>query len=351
MPRKIRHAMVILPLLLPVYSFAQNLFFDQDFSSGGPYESGTPSTTMFDKILSTDSQSFAEFGAGYMDLVRTGAGGLVRAIRSTPLSPTPSTLYAQITMSVEEVLSAGNNAVYFYTGRDFRTDNSSIVPNDNLFSRFSLTFTDDNSFFVRDLQTNTNSAPMAVKSVFTITWVMNNSAEGHVYRMPESAATPDYKVMPGQYDLWVDNNRMVNGAAAYPGGSSGFNSNQLTNFEVKFWNALGRIRFYNFKFRDIAGILPVNGLEVTNSSYNQQKYAIVSPNPSSASAIRIKYDGEPLSGFILSSTTGVVIESNWTKIELPGWVQLILPHSLPAGVYILSFYQGAERVFKKVVIK
>src|SRR5690606_19909851 len=137
---------------------------------------------------------------------------------------------------------------------------------DQLFSRFSLTFQDNSTFVVRDIQTNSNSAPMPLQSVFTITWVMNNSAEGHVYKMPESAATPDYKVMPGQYDLWIDNYRMLSGIPTYTGTSVKYNDAQHTNFEVKFWNALDRIRFYSFRIRDIAEVLPINGKPMKEAS-------------------------------------------------------------------------------------
>lgn len=348
--KKLHGWMIVLLLFVSFNSYSQNTFFDQDFSNGGPYESGSPGTSLFDKILSTDAQSFAENGAGYMDLVRTGPGGLIRAIRSTAFSPPPSTLYAQITMSVEEILSAGQNAVYFYTGKGFRTDNSSIVPNDNLFSRFSLSFLDNNTFVVRDLQTNTNSAPMAVGSVFTITWVMNNSQEGHVYKLPETASTPDYKVMPGQYDLWIDNNRIVTGAAAYPGNSIKYDSNQLTNFEVKFWNALGRIRFYSFKIRDIAGILPVQVTEGEVNSPEKGSKFVVSPNPSDPSVIRLVNNGVIPSNINLYTLGGMQVD-HWVRQTAEHLFIIPSSGSLPGGIYILSFFQEEKRVYRKVFVK
>lgn len=339
----------VIPLFLLITSCccAQNTFFDQDFSSGGPYESGAPGSSLFDKILSTDAQSFAAYGPGYMDLVRTGNGGLIRAIRSTPFSPIPTTLYAQITMSVEEILSTGANAAYFYIGRDFRTDNSSIVPNDQLFSRFSLTFQDNSTFVVRDIQTNSNSAPMPLQSVFTITWVMNNSAEGHVYKMPESAATPDYKVMPGQYDLWIDNYRMLSGIPAYPGTSVKYHDAQLTNFEVKFWNALGRIRFYSFRIRDIAGVLPINGKPMKEAS-ETGTFLTISPNPVVNGVIRLLYGGQEADNLQLYTQAGIPLFTDFVKHK---GVLLMIPGStLQGGLYILSYRQGGKVFRQKVII-
>jgi hypothetical protein len=347
---KLRDWIIVLLLFISVNTHSQNTFFDQNFSGGGPYESGSPGTSLFDKILSTDPQSFAEYGAGYMDLVRTGSGGLIRAIRSTAFNPPPATMYAQITMSVEEILSAGANAAYFYVGNGFRTDNSSIVPNDNLFARFSITFNDNNTFVVRDLQTNTNSSPMAVGTVFTITWVMNNSNEGHVYKMPETASTPDYKVMPGHYDIWIDNNRFVTGATAYPGNSVKFDPNQLNNFEVKFWNALGRIRFYNFKFRDIAGILPLPINESNPDPSPVTSYAIVNPNPASPTEIRLSFAGDVPVDIKLFTAGGVII-NNFVRRESDHLFIFPLSGSLPAGLYILTLSQGNIQVVKKVLIK
>lgn len=342
-------ALGLLMSLCAANGVAQSTFFDQDFTGGGPYESAAPGTALFDKIVSTHAQSFAEEGSGYLDLVRQAPGGLVRAIRSTPFAPTPTSLYAQWTMSVEEIIAPDNNAVYFYIGRDFRTDNSSIVPNDNLFARFSLNFQSDNTYVIRDLQTNTNSLSIGLKTPVTITWVMNNSNEGHVYKMPDSVATPDHKVMPGKYDLWINGTPLVSGISAYPGSGVKYDANQLTNFEVKFWTGLGRVRFHNFKIRDIAGILPIENIVVEEDNLFQQTRVHLLTNPTTSSSITIKHENVLLREATLYSVVGEVISSKLIYLD-DHLTQLYPAYPLVSGVYIVCYSYGEEQRCEKVIV-
>lgn len=238
---------------------AQVNYMQQDFSGSGPFVSPTPSVGQFSHLISTNlARSKWAFGPGYMDLIRitqdSATGGIVRAVRAVPFSPNPGTLYIQLTFSVEEISVAAANAVYFYSGENFSVTNSSIPANAKLFSRFSLTFLANNTFVVRDIQTNRNSAPYPLHMPVTVTWVLNNSKDGQIYRKPETAANPDYKVMPGKYDLWVDGTLLVDEALANPG-SATTSATKLSNFEIRFRNGVGRVRFGSLRIRDITGIL------------------------------------------------------------------------------------------------
>jgi len=208
-----------------------------------------------------------------MDMTRIVAtnGGLVRAVRAVPFSPNPETLYIQLTFSVEEISVADLNALYFYSGENFSGTNSTFPPNANLFSRFTIDFL-ASSFVVHDIQTNKKSNPLPLKTPVTITWVLNNSSDGHIYRKPESSANPDYKVMPRKYDLWVNETLLVDDADAYPG-SSAYSVNKLSNFEIRFWTGVGRVRFGSLRIRDVAGILPLH-LVYLNVKKDDQKALI-----------------------------------------------------------------------------
>jgi hypothetical protein len=241
---------------------AQTNYMQQDFTGGGPYVNPSPGAGQFSHLISTNlARSKWEFGPGYMDLIRviqdSATGGLVRAVRAVPFSPNPETLYIQLTFSVEEISAAATNAVYFYVGENFSVTNNSIPANAKLFSRFSLNFSAA-TFVIRDIQTNRNSGPLPLHTPVTVTWVLNNSKDGHIYRKPETAANPDYKVMPGKYDLWVDGTLLVDDANANPG-SAAFSATKLSNFEIRFRNGVGRVRFNSLRIRDVTNILLLQG--------------------------------------------------------------------------------------------
>ncbi|WP_159468228.1 hypothetical protein [Dyadobacter sp. 3J3] len=199
-----------------------------------------------------------EFGDGYMDMTRLQAtnGGLLRALSANSFSPNPQTLYIQITFSVEEISVADVNALYFYSGENFSPTNSTFPANSTLFSRFSIDFL-SSSFVVHDIQTNRKSSPLPLKTPVTVTWLLNNSPDGQIYRKPETAANPDFKVMPGKYDLWVNDELIADEASAFPGASA-YTATKLSNFEIRFWTGVGRVRFTNLRIRDITNILFLN---------------------------------------------------------------------------------------------
>ncbi|MDQ6482064.1 T9SS type A sorting domain-containing protein [Dyadobacter sp. LHD-138] len=240
---------------------AQTNYMEQNFSGGGPFVSPNPGIGQFSHLITTNAAlSKYEFGPGYMDLIRlqedSTTGGIVRALRAVPFFPNPETLYIQLTFSVEEIGAAATNALYFYLGENFSPTNNKIPANALLFSRFSLNFL-ASSFVVHDIETGKNSSPLPLHAPVTLTWVLNNSPDGQIYRKPENAAKPDYKVMPGKYDLWVNEILQVNDADAYPGASA-YSVSKLSNFEIRFRNGVGKVRFTSLRIRDVTGVLPLH---------------------------------------------------------------------------------------------
>ncbi|GLU53325.1 hypothetical protein [Dyadobacter frigoris] len=213
--------------------------------------------SQFSHLITTNPVlSKFEFGSGYMDMVRIlengQTGGYLKALQAVPFSPNPETLYIQISFSVEEINETWANAVFFYSGENFNPDNNQITPNNLLFSRFTLNFL-SSGFQVHDVEMGKNSSILPLKTLVTITWVLNNSVDGQIYRKPESAQ-PEYKVMPGRYDLWVNDELIADDAKAYPG-SLVYSITKLSNFEIRFWRGAGRVRFTNLRIRDITNIL------------------------------------------------------------------------------------------------
>lgn len=254
---------IFILLLSGSKSLAQTNYMNQDFSGGGPFVNPNPGVGQFSHLISTNpALSKYEFGPGYMDLIRlqqdSATGGLVRALRAVPFSPNPETLYIQITFSVEEIGTAATNTLYFYLGENFSATNNKIPANLLLFSRFSLNFL-ASSFVVRDIETGRNSSQLPLHTPVTVTWVLNNSKDGQIYRKPETAANADYKVMPGKYDLWVNNVLLADEAKAYPGASP-YSVSKLSNFEIRFRNGVGRVRFGSLRIRDVTQVLPLPGI-------------------------------------------------------------------------------------------
>lgn len=239
-------------------SAAQTTFFSQDYSGTGPFLGTPPNDGQFDAFVSTKPNSTITFGPGYMQMQRVvpGAegGGLARAIRATAFSPTPQTLYYQVTMDVKEITQDALNAIYFYVGEGLSVSNSSFPANSTLFARFSVHFEQSGAGFVyriRDFNTTTTSIPFT--GAVTITWVLNNSSENQIYKMPENAAVATETVLAGKYDLWV------NGVKYFAGKTSEapYSPTKLTNFEIRFRDGYGTVWFTNLRIRDIELILPV----------------------------------------------------------------------------------------------
>ena len=244
--KKSRTLKIWLFIFITNYSFAQTNYMQEDFSG----------VSQFTNLITTNAAlSKFESVPGYMDMVRTQAtnGGLLRALRATPFSPNPETLYIQITFSVEEISVADVNALYFYSGQNFSPTNSTFPANSTLFSRFSIDFL-ASSFVIHDIETNKKSSPLPLHTPVTVTWLLNNSADGQIYKKPETVPAPNYKVMPWKYDLWVNDELVADEASAYPGGGT-YAATKLSNFEIRFWTGVGRVRFTNLRIRDITNIL------------------------------------------------------------------------------------------------
>ncbi|WP_025763376.1 hypothetical protein [Dyadobacter tibetensis] len=245
--------------------FSQITYFEQGFDGSGPFESGVPGSGQFDKIVKTNTSSF-QFANSALEMTRSqnpdpkGTSGIVKAVRSSAFLPTPETLYIQLTLSVKDISTVTSNAVYFYVGENFNPNDNTIPGNLLMFARFSLNFTGA-GVVVHDFQKNVNSAPIAPNTTFTLTWVLNNSAWGQVYKFPETAAVANYKVMPYRYDLWVNGMLLVDEATGYPLPGSGtpnpYSPSKLTNFEIRFRDGFGTLGVDYILIRDINGVLPV----------------------------------------------------------------------------------------------
>ena len=243
--------------LIPLAGVAQTTYFAQDFSGTGPFLGAPPNSGQFDTFITTKPNSTITFGPGYMQMERVApgpeGGGLARAVRSTAFSPAPQTLYYQVTMDVLEINQAAPNAIYFYVGENLSPTNSSFPENSSLFARFSVHFEASGSGFVyrvRDFNSSTPSIPFT--GSVTITWVLNNSPDNQIYKMPENAPVASETVLAGKYDLWVNGTKYFSAKSS----ESPFSSSKLTNFEIRFRDGLGKVRFTNLRLRDIDMILP-----------------------------------------------------------------------------------------------
>lgn len=243
-------------------SSAQTTFFSQDYSGTGPFSATPPNDGQFDAFVTTKPNSTITFGPGYMQMERVApgseGGGVARAIRATAFSPAPQTLYYQITMDVKEITQDALNAIYFYVGEGLSVSNSSFPSNTSLFARFSVHFEQSGAGFVYKIRDfNTTSTSAAFTGAVTITWVLNNSSDNQIYKMPESAAVANETVLAGKYDLWV------NGVKLFAGKSSEtpYSANKLTNFEIRFRDGHGKVWFTNLRIRDIEIVLPVELIE------------------------------------------------------------------------------------------
>ncbi len=255
---------------------AQITYFDQDYSNAA---SVSNTSLGFDSYIQTMTSSY-NLGNGSLELLREKNGdasqtsGLVRAVRTTSFSPNPETLYIQMTFYARDLFNdiAAPNGLYFYIGEGFNAGNNSIPSNSLMFARISLSFT-LNYFVVHDLAKNVSSVPISNLQPVTITWVLNNSNASVPYKFPENVSIANHLVGPQKYDVWVNNDLLVDEVAAYPAPNTGVNAfsfNKLSNFEIRYNNGFGAIVFQDIKIRNIDGILPVYFQQFSAVLFNQQ---------------------------------------------------------------------------------
>jgi hypothetical protein len=305
--------------------FAQVTFFSQDFSQTRSFVNPSPDTGQFSHILLTSPElSYHKFYKGYMDLTRTqqdsATGGIIRAMRATPFFPNPETLLVRVQLSVEAMQNSAVNAVYFYVGEDFNPVNNSFPENRLMFGKCAVNF-HGNSFTIKDLETRKLSKNIPLKTTATITWVLNNAVEEVSYQLSERD-TVRYHVRAGSYDLWVNDELVSESSKGYPGNSS-YSKTKLSNFEMRFRNGLGKIRIRNILIREAA-------------ADGEMSDAMILPNPSPASLIRLKVAGTPPSSLQLVDLNGRSIAFR-KHFALGGIVEIRPEQYISPGIYVLSF--------------
>ncbi|MCE7065470.1 T9SS type A sorting domain-containing protein [Dyadobacter sp. CY326] len=335
-----KNLLVVLLLLLARNAVAQTTFLHQDFASTGPFVDPEPDSGQFSHIVQTAPVlSYSKFHNGYMELVRTqqdsATGGIIRVLRATPFQPNPETLFIQIRMSAEAVQSNALNAIYFYVGDNFNAGNHSFPGNALMFGKFSINFLDD-AFTVKDLATQLSSKPIARKKTVTLTWVLNNSSKLFGYKLsPSNAVT--YNVLPGTYDLWVDDDPVNLNSKAYPGNSI-FSKTKLSNFELRFRNGLGKIRIHEMLIREGTSELKINDV-------------MVAPNPAFRDLITLRAINVDPNSLRLIRLRGSDIPVT-TKTIAPDKVEIRPNVRLASGIYIISFENDrGQRKTVKVMIE
>jgi hypothetical protein len=326
-------------MLISQISLAQVTYFHQDFLKSGPYVNAAPDSGQFSHMVQTvPALSYSKFYKGHMDLVRTqqdsATGGIIRALRATPFSPNPETLFIQIRLSAESIQSSSVNAVYFYAGEDFDPEHNSFPGNALMFAKCAINF-QGNSFNLKDMGTLATSDSIDVKKTVTLTWVLNNSEQPHAYKLFPSDQT-EYITLPGSYDLWVDHEPVSRNSKAYPGNSM-FSKSKLSNFEIRFRNGIGKIRIYEMLIREAASDLKPGEVMVT-------------PNPITDNVIRLKsleVDPVTLQLFHLNGRR-IPIKKQVVSLD----TVIIYPQThMGSGMYVLSFRnkQGRRKSVRVMV--
>jgi hypothetical protein len=326
-------------MLVSQISLAQVTYFHQDFLKSGSYVNAAPDSGQFSHMVQTvPGLSYSKFYKGHMDLVRTqqdsATGGIIRALRATPFSPNPETLFIQIRLSAESIQSSSVNAVYFYAGENFDPEHNSFPGNALMFAKCAINF-QGNSFNLKDMGTLATSDSIDVKKIVTLTWVLNNSEQPHTYNLFPSDQT-EYITLPGSYDLWVDHEPVSRNSKAYPGNSM-FSKSKLSNFEIRFRNGIGKIRIYEMLIREATSDLKPGEVMVT-------------PNPITDNVIRLKsveVDPVTLQLFHLNGRR-IPIKKQVVSLD----TVIIYPQThMGSGIYVLSFgnKQGRRKSVRVIV--
>jgi hypothetical protein len=226
------------------------VYFKQDFCETGlQFQSASPNTGQVDHLLAT-SPATAVLGPCYLDASRTvsSSGGSVRIVRTTPLaSPAPQTLHALIDLEVSDITTEGSIAAYFGIGTNLPS-NSILIPNASLFSKLSIDFNENGTFNLRISHTNappTLSAPLSGR--IRIVWAMNNSTGPFNYYSPLKTRVA---LSPGQFDLWINEDKWISGA-------SRISDVSMDNFAFILSNGVGKVRLHHLELSNNGFQLPL----------------------------------------------------------------------------------------------
>jgi hypothetical protein len=245
-------AMVLLLCLSAFLSVAQTTYLDQNFTGPGPYTSTTPTSAQFDTILVSSPTILRLIPRqGYVEFERTvsSSGGSGRIVRSTDFSPIPSTLYYQVRINIPSTnLTTTANVATFSVGQGIASVNT-IVPDSNLFAKFSINFVADDSYRLSRTTVPTATSNLITGSVL-VTWVMNNLPTRLKYRTPNNTID---SINAKCFDLWIGTTRFLQNS-----GKVSTQEVSLTDILFRFQNGIGIIRLSDFLIRDVDGILPVN---------------------------------------------------------------------------------------------
>lgn len=328
----------VFALLASLAGSAQTVYFHQDFSQTTGLINPQPDTGQFSHvILTAPALSYHKFHKGYMELNRSrldsATGGIIRAMRATPLSPNPETLVVRMTFSVEDVQAPALNALYLYVGEDFNPVNNSFPGNGLMFAKCSVNFLED-GFNIKDLETRQVSRSCSEKKQVTLTWVLNNSEKPFSYRV--NIASAEETAQPGTFDLWVDDEPVARATKAYPGASA-YSKTKLSNFEMRFRNGVGKVRIDEISIDDGKQKRVVHN-------------AFIAPNPAKGDHITLSAKGVNVASVRLIDVNGKVLP---LKTTIEGRDKLSLkPLSLPAsGIYILQLQNqdGKKQAFKVMI--
>jgi hypothetical protein len=237
-------------LLCWAEALGQTTYFQQNFSSPGPYMSRTPNASQFDTIYVQNGAILRLTPAqGYVEFERTGfsGSGSGRLVRSTDFAPVPTALHYQVRVTVPSTAATTASVATFNVGQNLSSTNNAIPADANIFAKFSVNFLSGNSFQFRrtgatlDSDTYTGSV--------LLTWVLNNQSTPLPYRAP-TGVTETLKAK--SFDLWIDNVRFLKDS---PRTSS--SEVQMTDISFRFQAGEGIIRLSDFLIREVSGVLPV----------------------------------------------------------------------------------------------
>lgn len=252
-------ALLGLLIFLSSTAYAQTDYFFQDFNGPGPFAATTPTNGQFNTLGVNGNSSFTTTG-GNLSITHGAKIGDVSSqaffIRNTPFSPTPSTMYLEVDISVPTVTTSALGAAIFNIGQNI----AGVAPaNVDVFARFSINLGVNNTYQIRNVPglasgVSVNSITTANTQTVKVIVAMNNDVADATYFDPRDANAPQIILKPGTYDIWVNNVPLVSGRGKVAGISGNVT---LSNFNFLFNTGEGTIVMDNLRIRDISGVLPV----------------------------------------------------------------------------------------------
>ncbi|MGV9002402.1 hypothetical protein, partial [Flavobacterium sp.] len=223
---------------LVINSYSQELF-RQDFNSSSTLTSyfGAPITNGKFDAITTSGSSTATINSNALQFVR--GSGITSFTRNTNFSPAPTAIIYQFDLTVNGADANSTQAATWQVGNNYSTSKNGLESNSDTYAQMAIDFRSSGSgaFRFNDVSNGDQSSNFSYGTMYSITWVINNSGSTITYISPSGSTET---VGNDRVDFWVGTTRVFNDATVESSGDA------IQDMKFAFTGSTGTLKMDNF---------------------------------------------------------------------------------------------------------